>query len=287
MPATWEILACSLLPLVVSVAILAAGLWLSRDTKNTWAGSVAIGGAFSAAYFALVRPMPFPPQDAIHWLGFAAIPITVLGLIETLVRPPWLARAMVALGATVGLVWLLLLPLTRSEWQFGQSVVWIGGVSAVLFLAWWSLDRLSRRVSAVSQALMLGCCALFSAILLTMTGSLLALGLPAGALTAAVAPVILIGWRWPRLEISRGTPFVFTLLWLGLLINGRFWSNLTAAETVLLVLAPHLAWVGEFGVLKRKSFWRLAAVLVPLLIAGAVAGMQMYRETGADGSSGM
>ena len=101
-------------------------------------------------------------------------------------------------------------------------------------------------------------------------------------LVAVLVGLLIVSVVFPSFSIDRGTMFLFSFLWLGLLINGRFWSDVSLTHALLLISAPFLAWMGQLPWLRNKGFFhallRLSIVAIPLLIAAMTAGIQFKKD---------
>jgi len=288
MPGAREILLVTLLPLIVSALALAGGLLLSKNSPASWTAPLAIGAGFVAGHLALERP-GFPPQDAFNWLAYMAIAITLAGVIlATLSLKQWLDW-IIAFILAIALMWLTLSP--YSGWDRVERIEWTGGAAIVAFLTFLSLRQLSRRNQSASMAWIMAACAGFTALVLGMSDSQKFLLISAALAFALVPSLFLGGTRWRKHELWRGLPLVFVLIWLGLLTNGHFWSNLKSTSAIGLLIAPHAAWLAELPALRRLRPWQVNTIRVGLVLAVLLAvtvpvAIQFEKDTRAFRNTG-
>src|ERR1700710_1587052 len=94
-----EIFCVLLLPILVA-SMLTLG---ARVTGRHWVYPVAAGAAFLTGYSQLGVPS-FPPRDGIDWLFWLAIPLTLLGALDSYLKPKVSWFAGLAAGLSVGMV---------------------------------------------------------------------------------------------------------------------------------------------------------------------------------------
>jgi hypothetical protein len=86
-----------------------------------------------------------------------------------------------------------------------------------------------------------------------------------------------------KIPPANGALLLILLLWHAFLMSGHFAAGLTPLNGLLLVVAPHLAWVAEFRArqwpaLARGSL-RFTAVLIPMLSAQILAWRDFVQAT--------
>jgi len=281
MPGAWEIFSVTLLPALLSAIVLIAAAWLPRARAS--AGPLAIGVAFITGYFSLEKP-GFPPQDNFNWLVFLAMLITALATAVALLNAPtwthWLLSLLLSVALVTRLLWPLLFPTDVAS----HIRAWTAPAILLTFLSCLSIDTLARQTQSASIPWIMTACAGFSTLALGMSDSQ-KFGLMSAALTFACLPLIFLASRWQRWNLFRSTPWLFTLLWLGLLINGHFWSNLRLPDALGLIIAPHATWLTEIPPLQRRlkpwqaNLLRVALVLIILLAIVTPIAIRFHHDT--------
>src|SRR6476469_174573 len=80
-----EILFAIVIPAVIAELFAGLGFW----RRWAWAMPAAAGIGFLAGYFVHPTLPGFPPQDGTDWLFWAAIPLTVLAIVDALIGRRW------------------------------------------------------------------------------------------------------------------------------------------------------------------------------------------------------
>jgi hypothetical protein len=280
MPGIREVLLGHVLPGAICLIVLVLSVWTTRRERNVqWAVPIAIGTAFTIGYYLLHPVRRFPPQDQGGWLVFLTPVLMVLAAADSAWRLPLKFRAVAVEILAGAFALLLLVPLSNPSVAASRSTVAV--VSLIVWLTWFSLDRLSLRRGPRELSVVLVLIALANAVIIGTSGSVI-YGLQAGTLVAVTFAILIATIAFPRVAVQRGATLLFTFIWLGLLMNGHFWSDVTLPHAVLLLIAPHLGWLGELPGLRGDRFWksaiRIAIMLVPLLIAGVWAGLQFHKD---------
>jgi hypothetical protein len=106
------------------------------------------------------------------------------------------------------------------------------------------------------------------------------IGLPFSGIAAGVLVVCLL---FARMQATTGLVGIGTVLLFGVLMDGRFFGNLTTTNFALLLVAPLLSCLAGFAPIARfKAVPRFAALVIfCLLPAGAAAGLA-YRAFAAE-----
>jgi hypothetical protein len=236
-----------------------------------FAGPLALGAGLATAVFGTTGwPDQFPPNDSIAWLGFLAVAWMIVGVADAARRWPQALRWLVAAAVSFATVWLLS-GNQRASWSGQEQIVWIGSLSAAMFVLWASMDLLAERVSGRMLGLLLMLLAGLTALVIAMSGSQ-TLGNRAGTLALAMLPA----WALGRPKIpARGTAIVFVPLWCGVVLAHHLYSYADVPPTWSLLLVgatPLLWWLGQAPPVRRRTRWQQVAVqlslaLVPLAIA--------------------
>ncbi len=280
MPGIRELLVGHVLPGALCLLLLAAGAWLARRGRRTDAiAPIAIGVSFTIGYYLLHPVRSFPPRDQGGWLVFFTPALALIAAADSVVRVPLKIRAAIVeiLAATVAL--LLLVPLSNPSVAASRSAVAV--VSLIIWVTWISLERLSLRRGPREMSVVLLLIAVANAVVIGTSGSVI-YGLQAGTLVAVTVALLVACLVFRNQTIHRGVIFLFVFIWLGLLINGHFWSNVTMRDAAVLLVAPLLGWLGEIPVLRGDRWWnvmvRVGLVAAPLAILIVVVGIQFRKE---------
>jgi len=101
-------------------------------------------------------------------------------------------------------------------------------------------------------------------------------------LAAALAGVLPLVF-YLKIPLTNGPLLLILLLWHAFLMSGHFAAGLTPLNGLLLVIAPHLAWVGEFRARQwpvlARGFLRFGAVFIPMLSAQILAWRDFVEAT--------
>ncbi|MGD0462512.1 MAG: hypothetical protein ABSB74_08490 [Tepidisphaeraceae bacterium] len=288
-----QILAGMVLPAVLlGVAIaLAWRPWSRRATADArWVFAPIIAIGFCIAYWNFELKPGWPPGGNVLFLLFYfAVPVGILGLLDSLLKPPLWLRAVVLLLLWRIFVRLLLLPQIPRQISAPNAELWIDALSLIA-LGWWlTFEHLADRSPGVVTPLILAAVAGASAILLAMGWHIQASGAMAGALVAmSIAAMVLATWN-SRISFSRGFAQTIVLLLQLILIHGYFYTDdaLTTGQQIwagLLLASPLLAFTGDLPVLRRqRPAWRLAVRAIPVLIAlGIVCAATVRNYARAD-----
>lgn len=260
-----------LVPAVVAGLVLAAGWapWRAELPDGRWAGGLALGVAFFAAFALLVGlpPLPFGERRlaAQEWLAWLAL----VGGAALVAEPHLGRRSAFALRLALAAAACLAVLPPRLRWNWNPAAMELLQPGAVLglMLVWGSTERLARRAPGASVPAALVVSGTSLAVVLGLTGSAL-LGQLAGALTAALgAALVLSLWRPGATLHGPGVALWAGLSW-GLALCGVFFSYTPTLDAVLVGLAPLLAWTGELAALRGRPAWlivcaRAAAVAIP------------------------
>jgi Protein of unknown function (DUF2484) len=251
---------------VIPLAVAAAIMFVFR---RAWAAAIAAGLAYTVGHWQLVGIPGFPPLDNFHWLFFTAVVATIVGVIESSAKMSWWLVALLRLLAVGGLADVLLSPLPDALPVAG-ALVWAASITLIGAAVWAETSRASAKLTGATPAavwlLVIGAATL--AVGFTGSIKLLQLG---GALVAGLIPVVIFAATRPNRPIARGICAISTLILVGLLTMGRFYSALPDYVALILLLSP--LWILLASVLDhiRKRSRAAAAVTliltaVPLLI---------------------
>jgi len=250
------------------------------------AGAIALGGGFFVGY-ALLRFAPLRPEQAWHWLPYAALLACAAGMAESLAKLPsattWALRTAVAFV----LGWLLI-----PSWPSiaPERAWWILALAAGVLLLWGVFSAVIERMPVLRQSFLLALMCVAAGVVLVQTGSAKFAQL-AGVMGAAMGAFWFVeciqrvrggGERPPNAIRSfgasalRGAAPGIAVLLPGLTLNGYFssYSEAPLASYLLVALAPAALYLTTIGPLKRLStraslVIQSAAVLA--ILSGALA----------------
>jgi len=231
----------------VSAGVLLAAWFLPRWRTRAWPAALAVGAGYATSH-ALIRGAPEAlPADATQLLFHFAIAGALLGIAEGLELPVaarWGARAV--LSAAVP--WLLLRGLAEHTWESTtEGALWYAGLGLGLFSVWAVLEWRARGLEGPAQPLVF-CLVAGGGALALAAGRSGVLGQMAGALAAALAPLVLYVFLVKPARAARGAIPVFVLVLAALAMSGHFFAELPASSALLLLIAPLAAvrrhWLG-------------------------------------------
>lgn len=239
--------------------------------EGHWGGAAALTLGFLSAYFILVSWPAMPPKKAMDWMPYLVLIAGVAGVTQRKWGKRWYARFSLNLllgGLFAGVV---LRSYLQNTWERDEGILWIAGLAAATTLLRNTLERLAtkRRGASLPLSLWLFCAA--TSVAYTMSGSAL-LGQLTGALAAVFGAAIVLAWWAPGLSLAAGALTVFAPVYVGLLIQAHFYSELPLLSAVLLYLTPFCLWLGEARRVYYMKPWkaaltRLAIIVGPLCVA--------------------
>jgi hypothetical protein len=164
-----------------------------------------------------------------------------------------------------------------SEWTSTQAITIVLSLGAALAIAWTLLNSAAQRPGgfAVPAALAVASLATGLCMMLSANASGGFLGLAVGGTIAGIVVAALIVARMTDVSALVGLGLVGLF---GLLMGGRFFSELSTTNAVLLFVAPLLCWAASVAPLRKlKPAARFCATLLVCVIPAAVAaGMAQY-----------
>jgi hypothetical protein len=256
MPTPHDLLLILLLPAVVAAAIAALGAW----RRGSFVLPLAAGVAFLVAYASLGLPK-LPPSDGSDWLFWLAIPLTLLAVVDCLikVRFGWL------LGASAGVVaFVLLKPLpdvhVQTQWTTGIVFAVVG--TLLTFAASIAQGRLGS-----FWALAPFCVVTAGAGVLILSSDSRTIGMHGLAAAAALGPVVVLG---ARLRAAQSLAVFAAPLLAGLLLAGHFYASVTCTQMTLLLATPLLLVPVAFVPLKRVWLRGVIVLLTTIIATAAV-----------------
>lgn len=251
----------------VLVLILAARPWRGRGQATQPFGAPLALALGTAVGFWMTRGRPsFPPNQAVHWLFYAALVGGAYGAIEG----AWRERTSLPRGGLSVLLPVLMLAFQREHnWGRVEGILWTAGLALLLFTAWNALATLEQRALgggatavglALATALTAGCCGFAGGALLAQL---------VGALALSIGACALLG-LWRRAPgLGAGGVAPYALLHYGLVWAARWAYELSSAGFVLLLLAPLAALSAALVPAARARTRAACALLGPTLCAAA------------------
>ncbi len=222
--------------------------------------------------------LPYAPttgQDWIPWLvGLAG----VVGVVESLKRPPTWARLLIRSVVSVGAVALVLHWKIPRTWDSPQEIALaLGALGGGLFVLWNGLSLLAERSEGAPLPVALwGACAAAAGAL--AAGFESKFGVQLGALAACCGSAFVLSlWR-PDVTLARGPITVFAVVY-GTVILAAFYNvpNLKTVPVagILLAVAPLGAWATQVWRVRRagavkRTLIGLTAAAAPAAAAAAL-----------------
>ena len=256
-----------LVALLVSGAVTIVGrLWKA----NSWADAIAVGLGYAVGHVVTAGWPPFPPIEATQWLPYLGIAVTILAVIDTLLRPPGLLRAVIWFLGCVGILSLLLASKFQYGWSLFAGVLWIAGLATAMLVLTSFLDRVAQRDASISLPLILAIVAGGTGLALMLSGSML-LGQLALVLAGTFGAIVIVGTLLPNAINGRGIAPVSATLLSALWLSGYFFSELPSVSGFLLLVSPvpalMLVLFDESGNPRRGLLLRAILVAVPVALA--------------------
>ena len=269
------------LPALAAGLFWAAGWWLTcRQSprfcwNSAWPNACAIASSYWVAYLGLEGFPPFPPNESrawlFYWVAIAALLAWGLSIKKIPAALVWPLKTLL----TAATLYFILRATVKYEWTLAETVGWLLGLTVVTLGFWHALACASRTLrESCDRWVFLGGL-LFSvgalAISLGASGSVkLAQFAAALGTVLAVYGVYHYFTNAIALHVGGLVPFVF--IYLGLLLNGVFYSELPRLSAILLLLCPVAAWVCHLPFCRNRPLaLRLAFLTLILMLCGGVA----------------
>jgi len=261
-----------LLPGMLAAAVIsglfaiAGRLWRA----NSWGDAVALALGYAGGHVVSVGWPAFPPAEATQWLPYFAILVMFVAVLDTLLRPAGLVRALVWFLLCAGILRSLLGSKFQYGWSPLEGSLWIACLAAGMLVLTAILDRAAQRDVSISFPLILAIVAGGTAVALMLSGSML-LGQLGFVLTAVFGTIVAVGFLLPRAVPGRGIVPVAVVVLSGLWLSGYFFAELPAASALLLAASsiPALMLVlsDEGGNPRRGLVLRATVVAVSVALA--------------------
>ena len=252
--------------LVSGVLTIVGRLWKA----NSWTDAIAVGVGYAVGHAVTSGWPAFPPVEATQWLPYFGIAVTILAVIDTLLRPPGSVRVVIWFLCCAGILSLLLTSKFQYGWSLLVGILWIAGLATAMLVLTSFLDRAAQRDKSISLPLILAIVAGGTGLALMLSGSMLLAQL-ALVLAGAFGAIVIVGALLPNAVNGRGIAPVSATLLCGLWLSGYFFSELPSVSGVLLLVSPipalMLVLFDESGNPRRGLFLRAILVAVPVALA--------------------
>ena len=278
----WIYLGGLLGPIVGAVAfVLITQPWRARSTASVtiaWPVALACGLATGVLlHLAGKRVLPWPPSDALQWTVMAVLPaVTLVEVLGAIPRfPRWVAWGL-RVGAYAAIPAVLLQSYIEHQWTREQAIAWLAGLGATAVLGRVVLHlivkpaELSRgawdgRVAWIALVIASG----MAGVTVMSSGSVIGgqLGLSVGVTLGAVWLASLFCRDSGIVSAGAGVAWAMLAC---VLINGRFFAELSVSHAVLLTLAPFAMVVTRLPWIRHRKAW--VTGLIVAVLATAIAG---------------
>lgn len=254
LPAVTVAIVSSILVSMISI------IWIKSRAQRISALSFSIAIGYTCAHFFLTGwPSSFPPVNALQWLPIFALVAAASSLIFSFPTRKS-ARILLFSLLAIGALRLLLQAPFRYVWSNSTGWIWVVGLGITIVLLAEITNSISKRSSFFFETplfLFLACSG--TSLALSLSGSLL-LGQYAGVLGAALTGTLILLWKNSE---SRVFPsFVFSLLFVALIISGYYFSNLPLESALLLGISPALT----LAPLPLSIPWQLLSVRILFMV---------------------
>jgi hypothetical protein len=252
---------------------------------------LAVGLGFAAGAWALGRVPRWPPRQDIDRLLIFVLPITLV--VELACASRWLPRWIVwilrgAIAVTFARVLLhnsvylsSVAEHPSSEWSTPQTITTLGTIAAITIANWCVLSRVTAERFRWHCPLALAAVCLSGGIAIMLSGYLTA-GQLACPLSASLAAATMVAIFLAGPNAHDGWLGVGLIMLAGLIVVGRYFSDLTTFHGVLLITAPVWVAIVELPWWRpKKPWWRttiaLGLVALPLALV-LVQASQRFAE---------
>lgn len=266
-----ELCRAVVVPILLATLIAGIGRWRAW----VWMMPLAAGAAFLAGYALLLNGVPrLPPRDGTDWLFWAAIPVTLLGVVESLLNKRWgWILGAIAGGVAVLVAWPLVprtVPMLEAI-ALGASLAIIG--AAVCFVASILEARTDSFTIIASQCLIIG-----AAAVVILSSNLRIVGIYGMAASAALVPVAIL--TKTNFRAACGVTIVAIPILAGLLVGGRYYPDpgVSWLQVTILMLAPALPLAGLLIPGQQHPRVRSLLMLVIVALVAAVVALPPAME---------
>jgi hypothetical protein len=205
-------------------------------------------------------------------LAFVA---AILGLIEFGLRTPTWARWLARLVAITTIMFALIGFQFENYWEtLGQDLLWGGTIVAVTALLFETLDRVGRNRPGATLPLTLMVLAAGTAGYFALVGTA-RIAQMIGALAAVAGAATVVALWNCNTRLAPGGTTAWGLLYAGLTMTALFslFELPPLGPFALLLVAPHLVWIGDVGPLKKLRGWKSTSLRVALVGAATAAAL--------------
>jgi PhzF family phenazine biosynthesis protein len=274
----------ALMPLVLATALALIVRQFGGGRGLEVGLTIGLGLGWIVSHLFVRGIPPVPPLDLLDWLPFIAVAATLLGLLMT-ARPPGL-RARLCLNAAlvVGMLAVLLRPMSLNTWTPRESIAHFALIGLVVVAAWCNLAALSRRMPGWILVMIL----LFTTLTLSLIQAAYSGNLVLGQLglgfAASVAGIALVSSLEPTARLGVGAVAVGVSALSGFCLIGQMYGNLAVFPAILILAAPAGAWLGLLTPARQAVRFALGLLGVAMLL-GAALGLA-YRAAPVEVPSG-
>ncbi len=247
-----------------SYAMLSAQARLPRSWTALFAG-VEASIAVALGYFFLTGRLPLLPKESTHWLIYVGLVAAVAAALLAGLEAPS-GRVVIVVIAVSLVTFALVRPLWHSSWKPVQAVWLTGMLLACGTIGWAMLHLVMERFQkpwVMAAVVMIFTC---SCVAVAASGSV-SLAQFGGIFTAVIFPLVFIAWWRPNSAVlALAVPFSALAL-LAVLLNARFYAELSLIAAVLILLSPIAGWaLARFGPdegFLAKGFVRFLVMSIP------------------------
>ncbi len=255
------------LPALVCGTILVAVFRPWRNSGGagaSWGGANALAAGFVTAYLVAHNwQLSLPPRQAWEWLVYLSAGAAIAVAYGVTATSGWTIW-----GLAAGLsAYLLVGPRVDQFWA------WRGLTAGMMIASMAALDRLQGRAGSAVFALTLSLVAAACWVILRASRNEM-LAQMAGALSACLGVVAILGWWRPSMALGGGGVLVAGLLLPGLMMSAYFHGGKVPAWClVLAAVAPAAYWLAELPAAKRFVTPRPLLMRVGAILAAAGVAM--------------
>jgi hypothetical protein len=135
--------------LVSGVFAIIGRLWRASN----WADAVALGAGYACGHLVTAGWPALPPGEATQWLPCFAIIVAIIGVLDTLLRPPGWLRAVAWFLCCAGILRLLLASKFQYGWSLLGGTAWVVALAAGMLVLTIFFDRAAQRDASISVPL--------------------------------------------------------------------------------------------------------------------------------------
>lgn len=256
----------------------------SNPIKNGfWGMPLGIGIAYISGHISILGKPEIPPVESTQWLVFIAVVMILSGLIDSLLKLPSIAKAIIRAVSSGAVFYMTAMPMIKNTWTTNQTIMWSAGITIGITAYWFLLEYIfkknteaQRSSSVITIGLLSGAIAGFSVL-----SSSASLGQLTGLIGSSIGGLFFVSLFKKNFSTEKGLASIVLLLSM-LLLNTYLYAEVKSLTSLLLLIASPLAsLIGDLKVLEKLKPWQkviIKAILVAIPIGASLGLIADFSE---------